>query len=185
MPRCRTPEVIPSISQQKCTSCGELRKSGWYSKKNNRTGLQLICRPCAALYLREMRKINKAHLEAQGTPITEKRCSVCEMTLPAGHFHKESASKDGRSSRCISCRTAQKVANSAKRRKRSQDGTLVIAAHTERVCVICNTCKPWAEYFRFIGSDIGIVTYCKACSSNDYRERRSRRKETGMGIHRL
>ena len=161
------------MSHNRCNKCGVLRASAWFAKGPGKRGLQARCRPCHRLRDLELKETHKKHRETQ-IPITEKRCSACEKTLPASHFNKRSGTKDGHQSGCRACSRIQKSAWGMERTKRSKNGTLVFAIGKERICSVCNTCKPWTEFTIATQNNYGIRSCCKQCNANNSRLQRSR-----------
>jgi len=141
-----------------------MRSSAWFNRAGRPGSLSGRCRPCKALYSKQRSEMLQHDMLSQ-KPVTEKRCSACEKTLPAADFSKGGVSLDGLHASCRECSKKSGAAWSANRRERSRNQTMVFLAADERICSQCRVCKPRKEFHKCVHADIGISSTCKSCRS--------------------
>ena len=172
---CRESMWTPTVDHKKCIGCGVQRLSAWYHKGTRPTGLYCRCKPCTALYAREMsRKCRQARDSKD--PVTTKMCRGCYLTLPADRFVAAVRNTDGYTTKCRNCRQVENAAKSRERLERSRNQTLVFAKGTERICSRCRGGNPWDEFYKRIYSTSSIVLICKQCHNTKQLQRSIFRK---------
>ncbi|ARA72064.1 hypothetical protein BNJ_00235 [Kaumoebavirus] len=94
-----------------CSKCKETKDKSQFSK--NGQYLKSHCKKCISEKNKkdekgkERQRQYRKNLNAKAIDITEKKCSVCELTLAIDNFAKEKTAKSGYQSACKSCKYEQ------------------------------------------------------------------------------
>ena len=96
---------------------------------------------------------------------TIKKCSKCGKVKILDEFSKKSSSKDGKDSRCKSCR---KEYYAQQKTILQRDGYKVI---TEKKCSVCGEVKPADEFYKDARSKDGKRSQCKSCEKEHNAQR--------------
>lgn len=87
--------------RKQCSRCGKVLHRSRFTKDLHRPdGLFHACKACTRDYRRQLRESGR------------KECSRCRRVLPgnAGHFHRNSAQRDGLGNECKACKRARQQA---------------------------------------------------------------------------
>ena len=164
---CRREAAVPTVSTKQCYGCGVVRPAEWFSAGRGSTKLHSRCKPCQAHDIQQ-RSERLQRERATREPLTEKKCPVCENTLPVTSFSSAPQSTDGMYSICRSCDHTTGLARKRERTLRLREHPSMAPQPKERICSACKETKSRSEFPRDRSAMYGMYAICKECRKQSH-----------------
>ena len=137
--------------EKTCNKCNKLLYINLFDKEDNR--IRNTCKICRLDELKKKRNLNKLNNEKNINSIKEKKCISCNKLFNISNYYKQSTSKDGYRSYCISC-------SKLNRKKEITKKEVII---TKKICNTCNKEKLVNEFKSTNKSSDGFYHKCIGC----------------------